>query len=343
MNSEWSPKDSSFYTDPPELFDCLNEPSTSVLNVSCVLIPLPSGNSGQHTFTIQGGASGHLTLASSPDPNTPVITYDIAIQSSSSSLKKVSFYQPPPGPVSSTDFLIDTPITMDQHGPTDPPTCIRFDITMYIPRSLRQLTVDVSTPIQITFSPQAHIELDSLSISIKNPHPRSRIDSSESMQARSLSVEMDTGLIHGLLSIGESSKITNLNGQIQLDTIPNAPMDIFSPSTAHLETTCFGDVDIRYLRNKAYRQRPIESWHTMGSQNKSTGRFDYGCSGFNGLLYSNSTKYNLTNPGTWKTKKLDANGEDPWPIMIGNRTGEDKIYIRSGSGSIILPDNLHII
>jgi len=154
---------------------------------------------------------------------------------------------------------------------------------------------------------------------------------------------MDTGSINGVLSLGESSKITNLNGQIQLDTIPNAPMDIFSPSTALLETTCFGDVKIRYLRNKAYRKRLIESWHTMGAQNKSTGRFDYGCSGFNGLLYSNSTNYNITDPGTWKTKKLNTNEEDPWPIKIGNQTGEDKIYIRSGSGSIVLPDSLHII
>src|SRR5258705_697564 len=242
MNSGWSPDDSSIYTFPPERFGCHNEPSGPGPNISPAFFRVPPGHAGQHTFSIQGGASGQLTLASSPDPNAPVITYDIVIQSNSPSSNKVSFNPPPPppGPVTppSTDFLIVIPVT----PLTDPPACMRFDITMYIPRCLRQLTVNASTPVQITFSPQAHIELDTLSIFITNSHPQSRIDSSESVQARSLSVEMNTGLIQGPLSLGESSKITNWNGEIRLDTIPNAPIDFFSPSTAVLETTSYGKV-----------------------------------------------------------------------------------------------------
>ena len=344
--------ESSIYTSPPELFGCFSDPSNSELNVSNVLTLVPPGQAGQHTFTIRGGASGQLTLASSPDPNAFAITYDIVIQSNPPFPNKVSFNPPPPppGPVvppepvssPSTDFSIDTPTAMDQHSPKDPPACMRFDITMYIPRSLRQLTVNVSTPVQIIFSPQAHIELDSLSIIITKPHPDSRIDSSESVQARFISIEMETGLIQGLLSLGESSKITNWYGEIRLDTIPNVPMDFSSPSKALLEKTSYGKVEIHYLRNKAYRRRPIESWHTMGTGNRSTGRFDYGCSGFNGVLYSNSSEYNITNPSLWKPKRLETVEGSAWPIMFGNRTGEDKVFIRSGSGSIVLPDSSHI-
>jgi hypothetical protein len=144
--------------------------------------------------------------------------------------------------------------------------------------------------------------------------------------------------MQGLLSLGDSTQITNWNGEIQLDTIPNAPMDFLNPSTAHLETTSYGKVEIRYLRNQAYRKRPIESRHTMSYQDVSLGRFDYGCSGFNGLLYSNSTQYNITIASFWKTQQMDTFGNESWPIIIGNRTGEDKIYVVSGSGSIVLPD-----
>jgi hypothetical protein len=338
MNSEWSPDDSSIYSAPPELFGCYNEPSSSVLNGSQVLLQVPPGQAGQHTFTLQGGASGHLTLASSPDPNSPVITYDIVIQSNPPSLDKVSFFQPPPGSIvsPSTDFLIDTPTTMVQTSLTDPPACMRFDITMYIPRNLRQLTVRVSTPVQITFSPQAHIELDNLSLFMTSPHPKCRIDAFESLQATSLTVEMNTGLVQGLLSITESSEITNWNGSIELDIIPNPSRNFFNASTALLRTTTYGKVDIRYIRNQAFRRRPIESWHTMGIQATSIGSFDYGCSGFNGLLYSNSTDYNITNAKFWKTK-ANPSGQNPWPIIIGNKTGEDRVYIVSGSGSIVLP------
>ena len=337
--------ESSIYTSPPELFGCFTDLSNSELNVSNVLTRVPPGQAGQHTFTIRGGASGQLTLASSPDPDAFAITYDIDIQSNPPFPNKVSFNPPPsPGPAlpPSTDFSIDTPTTMVQHSPKDPPACMRFEITMYIPRSLRQLTVNVSTPVQIIFSPQAHIELDSLSIIIANPHPNSRIDSSESVQARFISIEMETGLIQGLLSLGETSKITNWDGEIRLDTIPNVPMDFSSPSKALLQTTSYGKVEIHYLRNKAYRRRPIESWHTMGTGNRSTGRFDYGCSGFNGVMYSNSSEYNISNPSLWKSKRLDAVEGSAWPIMFGNRTGEDKIFISSGSGSIVLPDSSHI-
>lgn len=339
VNSAWSPNDSSIFTLPPELFGCYNEPSSPVLNGSQVLMYIPTGQAGQHIFTIQGGASGQITLASAPDNTAQEIVYDIVIQSNPPSLEKVTFSQLPPGPVigPSTDFVIDTPTTMVQTSPTAPPACMRFDVTMYIPRNLRQLTVNVSTPVQINFSPQAHVELDNLSISITSTHPKCRIDSSGSLQAAFLDIEMDTGLIQGPISIGESTKITNWNGEIELDTIPNAPRDLLNPSTALLQTTSYGKVTIRYLRNFAYRRRPIQSWHTMGIQDTSIGSFDYGCSGFNGLLFSNSTNYNITNASYWPQKE-GPSGNASWPIIIGNRTGGDEIYIVSGSDSIVLPD-----
>lgn len=227
---------------------------------------------------------------------------------------------------------------MVQTDPTAPPACMRFDITMYVPRGLQQLTVNISTPVQITFSPQAHIELDDLHIITTSSHPKCRIDASSSLLANSITVEMLTGLMQGLLSLGNSTKITNWNGEIQLDTIPNAPLDFVNPSTAQLETTSYGKVEIRFLRNQAYRKRPIESWHTMGNQDVSIGRFDYGCSGFDGLLYSNSTQYNITNASFSKDQPINSLVNGSWPVIIGDKAGEDRIYVISGSGSIVLPD-----
>lgn len=335
MNSEWSPDGPSVYTFPVERFGCCQEPSNATNN-SRLLVVVPSGQATDHTFVVQGGSSGHVTLASSPDPSDTSITYDIFIEGNPESISKFGPVNPGLGPIA-TDFVINTPTDLNPPGSDGPPSCMRFDITMYIPSNLKRLAVNVSTPVQITFSPQGHVALDQVSINVSSTHPNCRIDCSESLQARNLTVEMNGGIIHGAISIGDYAQIINWNGQIQLDTIPNVSSDLSKPSTATLSTTTAnGKVDIRYLRNQAHRKRRIESYHTMGTKVTSVGRFDYGCSGFNGQLFANTTSYNVTDMSLWGPP--GPPGRPPnTRAVLGNQTGDDAIYVKAGTGSVILP------
>ena len=333
MNSEWAVGDMNMFTLPPEQFGCDLGPDAAgtIINGSRITFTMPTGSSYDHTFVIRGGASGHLTIASSPDRSARSIVYDLVIQGDPASLDDVVFDKPDPDSVArSTTFTIDTMVPPPR--PTDMTPCMRFDITMYVPESLNKLTINITTPIQLTFSSQAHVELDSLVIGLTSRHPKSRIDVSESLHAKVMCIDMYTGLIHGVISIGNSLQISNRNGQIQIDAVPNV-VDIINPPTALFTTTTTeGKVDIRYLRNTGYRKRTIESNHTMGT---SCGSFDYDRSGFDGLLFLNSTKYNITN----LRSKQQQPGRDSWAFVLGNRTGQDRIYITSGTGSIILPDH----
>ena len=339
MNSEWEAGDTNMFTLPPEQFGCYPDVAGTIRNST---FRMPTGSSNDHTFIFRGGASGHLTIASSPIRSATSIVYDLVIQGDPASLDAVVFDGPEPDSVakSPTTFTIDTRFPMaPPPSPTGVPSCMRFDITMYVPESLNKLTINITTPIQLTFSSQAHIELDSLVIGLTNNHPKSRVDVSESLHAKVMYIDMNAGLIHGVISIGNSLEITNWNGQIQIDAVPNV-VDIINPPTALLTTTTTaGKVNIRYLRNTAYRKRTIESHHTMGNAATSCGNFDYECSGFDGVLFLNSTKYNITDVKQWRQKQPDMPHGDSWAFVLGNRTGQDRIYIKSGTGTIILPDH----
>lgn len=281
-----------------------------------------------------------MTLASSPDPSDTSVTYDFFIEGNPELLSKFRSINPSNGPITTpqTNFVINTP-AFNNPGSNGSPSCMRFDITVYIPSNLKKLVVNISTPVQITISPQGHVALDEVSISLSNAHPNCRIEASESLQARRLTVEMSRGIIEGAISIGDYAEITNWSGQIKLDTIPNASFNLSSPSTARLlTTTTNGGVEIRYFWNRAHRKRRIESYHTTGTAT-SVGRFNYGSSGFRGQLSVNLTSYNVTDM-SWKppgmAPNISAQNETTLPIFI-NQTGDDRIYINAGTGSVILP------
>lgn len=215
--------------------------------------------------------------------------------------------------------------------------CLRYDITIYVPRTLQTLALNISTPTQITFSPQGHVELEHLSVILTSTHPRTKIDASEALHARQMELAILSGKLDGAVSIGDSVSLKTRRGQITLDVIPNAPTDMAHPPTATLMTeTHFGSVSLSYLRNAAYRPRPIESYHVFNSTTTNS-KLDYSASGFDGLLYSNTTSYNVSNQLMQPLSPWAVTGEGKWTTGWGNKTGKDRIFITSGKGQVFLP------
>lgn len=333
----------NMYTFPPGFFACTD--SDTIYNGSRTLLHIPFSSTGEHTFSITGGATGMLTMTSSPNPEAQDVTYDFLIKGDVESLKNIVLQYPQQPAPASSDFAINTPhdvapMTSSKGGP-----CVHFDITMYIPRGLRKLEINIDNPLQLGISPLGHIELDELLISLKNTYVK--VDVHEALRAANLTIELQNGLLNGAVSIGKSTQITNVNGETRVTVIPNPSPDWTDPSPALLSThTSTGRTCVTYVRNLAYRKRQIVSYH-MASSQSCVGELIYVPSGFDGMVFTDSSEYNITNakmqPRKWggghdhgSTVEAELDGTE-WAYSTGNKKGPDRIYIQSGKGKLVLP------
>ncbi|KAF9527356.1 hypothetical protein CPB83DRAFT_856412 [Crepidotus variabilis] len=378
MSSEWSLESMNIYNQPVEMFGCPNQPNQrgsnflffvpygkqaahtfaiegggAVGQVTLTSSPDPTAEEIAYDIVVTGSASG-ISFNTPPagqvtDSSTTFIVATPATPMSMSPPPPFASGMPPPPPHSFTppppgfspmpSPPLGSPMPLPPLGSqSQPMPCLRYDVTMYIPRTLKTLSLNISTPTQITFSPQGHIELDSLIINLSSLHPRTRIEASESLHATNMELSINGGIVHGSLSIGDSSTVTSIFGQIMLNVIPDSSTpDLTHPGTAKLNTTTQrGQVTVMYLRNQAYRKRKIESYHNFRTP-IGFGRFDYSSSSFAGQLYSNTSHYNVSNAAFEGLTPTKLDGQDGWTTAWGNKTGDDRIYITSGMGQVLLP------
>ncbi|KAJ3505041.1 hypothetical protein NLJ89_g7620 [Agrocybe chaxingu] len=159
------------------------------------------------------------------------------------------------------------------------------------------------------FSPQSHIDLDNLHITLTSLHEKTELLAHESLQAGNMSVDTANARILGAFSIDDELRIVNDQGETNLDVIPNTSSDLANPRPVILSTTTgTGSVSITYLRNQAYRKRTIQSTHIV--QGKSCeGFFDYRQSTLVGLVSANTSEL-LKGGRTLSSQPANLQGED---------------------------------
>jgi len=329
------------YSYPPEFIGC--DSSEGIYNGSRILVSVPHGKNGGHSVSITGVGTGILTLTSSPEPNAQEVVYDMLVKGDNDSLDDISFDYPPSGsaPDSSTKFTMCTPSRLAPPTPTDADSCLYYEITMYIPRGVKSLSIVIDTPIQVRFSPQGHIQLDELYLSLTHRGDVVKVDAHESIRASNMTIETQNGFVNGAISVGNAAQVINLSGFTRLNVIPNASPNLANPTPAIFSThTNTGKVSISYLWNAAYRKRRIDSYHMTASPS-SFGDFDYSASGFDGLVLTDSAGYNLTDARTQKPKFYEVSSAEAegiiWTRSAGNKKGLDRVYIQSGTGKVCIP------
>ncbi|CAA7261847.1 unnamed protein product [Cyclocybe aegerita] len=338
------PQLTNLYGMPYEQFGCYESTAEVIFNGSQTLYFVPVGNKAEHALTLTGGATGVLTIASAPDLADPQeIIYDVFIRGDRSLLDDIVLEYPPRGPttIRCTEFIIDTPDLVDPAGVTNLSPCMYYEITMYIPRGLRKIDIHIDTPVQMKFSPQSHIDLDNLHITLTSLHEKTELIAHESLQAGNMSIDTANARILGAFSIDDELRIVNDQGETNLDVIPNTSTDLENPLPAILSTTTgTGSVSITYLRNQAYRKRTIRSTHIV--QGKSCeGFFDYRQSTLVGLVSANMSEL-LKGGRTLSSQPANLEGEDAshtWTHFAGDVNGADRVVIQSQSstGKLILP------
>ncbi|KDQ53513.1 hypothetical protein JAAARDRAFT_209876 [Jaapia argillacea MUCL 33604] len=293
-----------------------------------------------HSLDLRGGAVGTLVLAPGA-PDQTDIKYEMTVRSNDKEvLDFIDVHYPTEhdadkaGNIKDSRFVLNMPLV-----PAAGSSCIRYDITVYIPQSLKKLHVQTHTPTHVQFPDQTtSIMLDEFYVTMYATTSDNMILPTVGIQAKKLKLEAFGGWIVGDVSIVDKTTITTRRGDGTMnvrvhpaavsveppkegaDTIPPLP-------AARLYTTSgSGRTDISYLSSGTHR--PINSVH------QSSGNGDlyltYADAGFNGKIDVKAKSYTMKGvQGGMGPGKPGEHNNDRW---VGNKEGGDKLEVDSPQG-----------
>ncbi|KAF9461324.1 hypothetical protein BDZ94DRAFT_1264170 [Collybia nuda] len=313
-------------------FGCLSAPY--IYNSSKTTFNAPIGwKKFDHAFDIRGSAAGTFVIAEGA-VGSQEIEYEMTIRTDDSSLlQDISVHFPDmtdDGVVSNSRVVITTP-RIDPSSSS----CMRYDITMYVPRNLKKLHVASHSPMHVQFDSVANVELDDLYVTMFAMDRNNMILPRETIRANRMALEVYRGWIVGDVSIVNSTSITTQRGDgvANVRVHPTAPGNLALPDPAYLRTTTgAGRTDIFYIASKAFR-RPIHNVH-MSSRNADM-HLTYREAEYSGRIELESRSYTATGlhsfPRTLPSKD-DEGGADRsprWTHWVGNQGGDDTVYVKS--------------
>lgn len=321
----------------------LNRPFDTSLGCSSqplfnrTLLSIPVGNlANDHTLRLVGGAFALVTLTSSPNPTEKDVVYDVVLSGNSTNAQMAALWKSPARDAETTDLPSFFEITTLPYtrAPVDQSStgCVRAEVTVYVPQSLRRLKVVAETMAQISFAPDAHVELDELILDITaKDSSQTLVLTHPSVRAKSMSIQSD-GWITGDITLVDELVIRSDNGTAKITVTPNAPADYLDPLPATLTTTTGGDMELIYAPNKAYRRRPIHSTHIATGVGEMA--LHYGASNFSGSLDLRDSSVFV--PDAVELKKDEAKGE--WTHYFREKGGVDMLHVHSPSHVVLLLD-----
>lgn len=301
-----------------------------IYNSSVIDYRVPIGSDrADHAMDIRGSAFGTLVITRGL-PSSSDIIYEITLRTDDEALLEDVTVVYPIGheqgeKVEDSRFMIGTPFSL-----AGAPSCMRYDIKMYVPPALKKLHVAAHTATQVKFDPEANIKLEDFFVTLYALNANNVIIPATSIQADRMALEVYRGWIVGDASIVDSTKITTQRGDA------TANVHIFpthtagdSVSTAILDTTTgSGRTDIFYRNDKAYPHRPIRSTH-ISSRNGDL-YLTYKDAEYNGHVDLTAQSYSARGlQGSMRHRSGDKEKMLPW---VGNKNGGDELVIKSPRG-----------
>ncbi|KAF5370665.1 hypothetical protein D9758_002064 [Tetrapyrgos nigripes] len=303
---------------------CLDAPY--IYNDGETSIQVAMGEQFDHTIDIRGGSTGTILLTQAA-PEATAVEYKITVRSNDAQLlEKINFQYPPAhgDPVTSSRLSISTPAIDDPES-----SCLRYDIVMYIPKSLRKLHVAPHTTTQVKFDPKANIDLVDFYVTLFSLSDHNLVLPSESFRANKLALEIYRGWIVGDASILNTTSIITQrgNGVANVRVHPTPPLDPTAPDPIFLQTTTgAGRTDIFFIGDKRFPHRPISSVH-MSSRNADV-YLNYRESEYSGRIQMTSKSYTATGVQAYSIGG-EGDGMPAWTHWVGEQDGADKMLIKS--------------
>ncbi|KAF8919971.1 hypothetical protein CPB85DRAFT_1429443 [Mucidula mucida] len=175
---------------------CLSAPY--VYNGGKTSVSIPAGSRYDHAIDVHGGSPGTIFIAEGSVDATE-IQYDILIRSNDESLlSQISLIYPMESEVENSRFLLSTPLAAEDK-------CLRFDIVMRIPPTLKKLHVASHTAAHVQFDPKSKFSMDDLFVTLYYSTTDNMILPHENVHATHMSLEVYRGWIVGDVSIVSST------------------------------------------------------------------------------------------------------------------------------------------
>jgi len=303
---------------------CMDAPH--LYNGSQVTFMAPVNTEQQdHGFLASGGAVGTLTLADG-EPDAQEVKYEMVLRASDEALLDNVYFEYP-------EYNDERIITRSRVSMTTPRgsdgSCVRYDMTMYVPPSLKKLDIVLHTTTHVQFAAGAHINTENLFVTIYSMDSNNMIVPSKDITSQRQALEVYRGWIVGDASIVKETSITTQRGDgvSNVKLHPAPPSDSNSPEPAVLRTTTgSGRSDFFYLGEKAFK-RPIDSTH-ISSKNADV-YLTYTEAEFSGKIDITSKSYTMTGAQKITTGRPIDNDVSKWTHYVGVINGGDRISVTS--------------
>lgn len=275
-----------------------------------------------HHLDVLGAAVGTVVIAAAPADATD-ITLEFVVRTDDKLLLeqiKTKFTNRP----TFSSSIFTTPVAVGANS------CMRYDIIIYVPSTLKELKVSAHAVAHIKFHPDAEIQLDSLKVNMFTLDDRNLLIPSTSLLATSLELDSYKGWIVGDVSIVNSTTISTKRGScvtnLHVHPTPLEKLPFSGP--AYLSSiNGIGRTDFFYESDSAYPHRPISSSHF--SARSGDLYLTYKDAGYSGRVDINAKSRTVFNmEGSIGSPGHDIN-EKPW---VGSPNGEDTLYISSPRG-----------
>lgn len=280
----------------------------------------------EHAFNARGGAVGTFTLADG-EADAQEIKYEMVLRASDEALLKDVYFDYPQ--YNDDNIITKSRVSMTTSHPP-PGSCVRFDITMYVPPSLKKLHVALHTTAHVQFASGAQINTPDLFVTLFSPDSNNIIVPGVHVTSQRQTLEVYRGWIVGDASIVKETSITTQRG----DGVANVKLhpahlsDSSASEPAILRTTTgAGRSDFFYIGEKAFK-RPIDSTHTS-SQNGDL-YLTYTGAEFSGKIDMSSKSFTMT--GAQRIARPIGNNDgntSKWTHSVGDINGGDKISVSS--------------
>ncbi|KAI0656535.1 hypothetical protein C8Q70DRAFT_1056459 [Cubamyces menziesii] len=289
-------------------------------NGTAMDIHIPVGqHKDDHSVDIRGAAVGTIVLAQG-DADLKDIRYEVTLRTDKASLlENIKLTYPTPEDVQDNmgESRLQLATPMDLAG-----GCMRYDVTMFLPPSLKTLHVQAHAVSQIKVDPDSALVLDKLTVSMFRLDKLNMLLPSEGVHARTMKLQLTGGWLVGDVTVVEETTLTTQNGDAVLNVRAHpAPSSAEPPLPARLLTsTGAGRADVWWVTHPGAAHRPIDNTHhsSLGGDVYLT----YSGTGFNGTVdvkAKSFTAHGLENP-------FKQDGGLPY---VGSRDGVDKLKVTS--------------
>ena len=223
-----------------------------------ILVPVGQNkNKGDHSVDFRGGAVGTITVVQGEEDLTD-IKYEISLRATSEKLLDAVVFDYPTQEevhegVKSSRFQLGTPTPLASK-------CIRYDVTVYLPPTVKTLHIQSHTASQVKFDPDSNFNFNSLFVTLYRLDERSMILPTEGIHATNVNLQLTQGWLVGDITVVDEATLTTQRGDATMHVrIHPAPSSAEPPAPVKLLTsTGAGRADVFFVNHPglAHRARP---------------------------------------------------------------------------------------